>query len=407
MKLPWDKDYLKIAFHVIFTLILGYVLIIIMQNFGSIFGEIITVIKSIFSVLAPVWIGLIIAYLLDPLTDYFQNKYELFIQKNQKRIQSIKRKIGIKNTRKKTMLYKSRAAGASISYITVVIVLIVLGKFISSSFGGGSSSLSVDVIADSINDFTNNITNLVGKMQTMMGQLGISEEFEKLIKDVLANISNFTKSLAPQLVTGISKTGGYVINLVLGIVVAFYFLKDKHMLLYKTKEMTDVIIPQKVNLRIKTILSDIDAVFSGYIRGQLTDALIMAILISIALSLIGIDYAIIIGIIAGFTNVIPYVGAMVGLALAVIVGLLSGTPIKAVYALIVMLVLQQVDGAVIVPRVVGNQVDLHPILVLMALAVGGAVFGIVGMIFAVPVTAILKIFLIRYLERRKKIKEIQ
>ena len=121
----------------------------------------------------------------------------------------------------------------------------------------------------------------------------------------------------------------------------------------------------------------------------------MAILISVSFSIVGIDYAVIIGLISGFSNLIPYIGAVVAFILSVSVGLLSGEPIMALYAAIIVLVLQQIDSVFIVPKVVGKSVDLHPVLVLLALSVFGTLFGIVGMIFAVPITAIIKLFLVR------------
>ena len=148
-------------------------------------------------------------------------------------------------------------------------------------------------------------------------------------------------------------------------------------------------------------LSEANRIFSGYIGGQLTDAIVMATLISLAFLIIGIDYPFIIGVISGFSNLIPYVGAIVAFFLAVSVALLGGSPIKAMYAAIVILLLQQLDSAVIVPKIVGNKVELHPVLVILSLSVFGSIFGIWGMVFAVPVTAIIKIILYRIYRKQK------
>ena len=116
--------------------------------------------------------------------------------------------------------------------------------------------------------------------------------------------------------------------------------------------------------------------------------------------IIGIPYGVVIGIFSGFSNLIPYFGAAVAFLLAVLSGLFSSEPMRAVYAAIAILLLQQLDSAVIVPRVVGSRVELHPVLVLLSLAVFGGFFGFWGLLFAVPLGALLKNFFFRLYEQK-------
>ena len=141
--------------------------------------------------------------------------------------------------------------------------------------------------------------------------------------------------------------------------------------------------------------------FIRYVVGQLTDAVIMACMIVVSFTVAGIPYAVVIGVITGFSNLIPYVGAFVAYVLSILMGLLSGEPIKALYAAIIVLVIQQVDGMVIVPKVVGQSVKLHPALVLLALSVFGGLLGLFGMVIAVPVTALIKLYIDRAYEKRR------
>lgn len=401
MKLPWDKNYLKISFHVIFTLLIVSILGIAFFNIIPIINSILKIIGIIFSVLAPLWIGLIIAYLLDPIADYFQIKSKLFFDKHHLKFDNWKSKLGLNKKHSIESIYQNRAAGAAISYIMVLICIILLGIFISFSFGNSGGSSNVEGMINQFSEMLDGFTKFLNNILFKISELGVSDQVNQIFKEIISKLTSFSTNLGNQLVAGISKTGGFIVNLAIGIVISFYFIKDKNMILFKLNEFLNLFIPRNINLKLRTILSDIDAVFSGYIRGQLTDAAIMALLITISLSIIGIDFSVLIGIISGFSNIIPYIGAFIGLALAVIVGLLNGTPLKALAALIVILILQQVDGAIISPKVVGNQIDLHPILVILALSVGGTLFGLWGMILAVPITAILKIFLNRYIKRRK------
>ena len=113
-------------------------------------------------------------------------------------------------------------------------------------------------------------------------------------------------------------------------------------------------------------------------------------MVSIAMYFLGIRYFIIIGIISGIANLIPYVGSIAAFILSVAAAAAQGTPVKALYAAILIIILQQIDAMVIVPKLIGSRVKLHPVLVIISLSVFGSMFGIPGMVIAVPVTAFIK-----------------
>lgn len=396
MKLPWDKEYLKISFHVIFTLLIVCIIGVVFFNVVPIIKVLFNIIYRIISVFSPLWIGIIIAYLLEPIVDYFQKIYVRFINNNYNKIETLKKKLKIKSNLVACSKPRTRVAGTALTYITILIAIIIIVFFVSSSIG--SSSLGIESIAIKVMQNLNRFSNLLDNFK--MNQFEITSQIYQIINLAIEQITSFVRELGNKIIINISKLGGIIVNLSIAVVISFYFVKDKNMILSKLNELSNIFIPKKINTSLKIILGDIDAVFSGYIRGQLTDAFIMAVLISISLTVIGVDFSLIIGIVSGFSNIIPYIGAFVGAILAAIVGLLSGTPIKALIAVIVIFILQQIDGIFISPKVLSTQVNLHPILVILALSVGGALFGLWGMIFAIPVTAILKIFLNRYVQRK-------
>lgn len=396
MKLPWDKEYLKISFHVIFTLLIVCIIGVVFFNVVPIIKVLFNIIYRIISVFSPLWIGIIIAYLLEPIVDYFQKIYVRFINNNYNKIETVKKKLKIKSNLVACSKPRTRVAGTALTYITILIAIIIIVFFISSSIG--SSSLGIESIAIKVMQNLNRFSNLLDNFK--MNQFEITSQIYQIINLAIEQITSFVRELGNKIIINISKLGGIIVNLSIAVVISFYFVKDKNMILSKLNELSNIFIPKKINTSLKIILGDIDAVFSGYIRGQLTDAFIMAVLISISLAVIGVDFSLLIGIVSGFSNIIPYIGAFVGAILAAIVGLLSGTPIKALIAVIIIFILQQIDGIFISPKVLSTQVNLHPILVILALSVGGALFGLWGMIFAIPVTAILKIFLNRYVQRK-------
>jgi predicted PurR-regulated permease PerM len=237
-------------------------------------------------------------------------------------------------------------------------------------------------------------------------KIGFLQEGNQVIQRSTEALGNFVQAIGSKTVTFISGAGSRVLDTILALVIAFYLLKEKVGFTQFGNRILEAFIPSRFTRKLKYFWEDADRVLSGYIRGQLIDALIMGTLIGISLAIIGIDFPIMIGIIAGIFNLIPYFGPVVGIAAAALMGLVSDHPIRALYAAITLMVLQQIDGAIIVPKVVGESVDLHPVAVLLSIVIAGSLFGIIGMLLAVPVTALLKLLFERYMnERLNKQKE--
>ncbi len=194
-------------------------------------------------------------------------------------------------------------------------------------------------------------------------------------------------------ITGyIPKIGSSLIDIVVGLTAAFYFLMEKERILGFCKDASLVFFGEKATRRIRRVAREIDNVVMGYLGGQLTDAGIMAVLFSIAFTVVRLPYGVVLGLISGFSNLIPYFGAVMAFILAILAGLLSGEPIRALYASILILILQQIDSMFIVPKVVGKKVEMHPVLVLLSLAIFGRLFGFWGLLVAVPLGALIKNF---------------
>ena len=170
----------------------------------------------------------------------------------------------------------------------------------------------------------------------------------------------------------------------------FYLLAD----LPRLKQFLESFIPERHRGIYTNKLAEVDTVLAGFIRGQLLVCAILALLYSIGLYFIGIDLAIAIGTLAGITFIIPYVGTIVGILLSMTMALLKFHDIThPLLCLGWFGIVQTFEGMVITPRVVGNTVGLHPLVTIVALLTGGQLFGLMGMLLAVPVTAVLQVFL--------------
>lgn len=170
----------------------------------------------------------------------------------------------------------------------------------------------------------------------------------------------------------------------------FYLLFD----LPQLKRFIESFIPERFRSVYSEKLAEVDTVLSGFVRGQLSVCAILALLYSIGLYFIGIDLAIAIGTLAGVTFIIPYVGTIIGICLSVVMALLKFNDIlHPLLCLGWFGLVQALEGMVITPKVVGDTVGLHPLVAIVALLIGGQLFGIFGMLLAVPVTAVLQVFL--------------
>jgi predicted PurR-regulated permease PerM len=178
-----------------------------------------------------------------------------------------------------------------------------------------------------------------------------------------------------------------LIIIVLGPVMAFYLLVD----LPRLRRGAMALVPPARREEIRGLMDRIGQAVGGFFRGQLLVALFVGVASSIGLWAIGLPFWLLVGMVAGVFNLVPLVGPFIGGGLAVIIALISGEPIKAVWAALVLLAVQQIDNHLISPNVMGRTVQLHPVVVMLALLVGASFAGLFGMLVIVPLVAVAKI----------------
>lgn len=383
MKLPWDKKYIKIAFHVVVTMLILYVMGLLIWNMTEAKDLLLKGIGTLISVFAPLLVAIVFSFLINPLVEFLQRQWQKWIPVPQRQA------------------YSTRKRGTASAYVLLLILIAFAGRYVAYKIG----ATDVEAFADKINHYVQDFTDLFVLLNVKLTEYGLLQNVEGILSSWTIAFSNFVQSSILSITNSITRAGSWAINLVLGLTIAFYLLVEKENIIQTIKNVVDVFFPKKIAENIKGFGHEVNAVFSGYIGGQITDAIIMATMVSVAFSFVGIPYAVMIGIISGFSNLIPYVGAVVAFILSVAMGLLSGDPIKALYAVIIVLILQQIDSIIIVPKVVGKSVELHPALVLLSLSVFGGLFGLIGMIVAVPCGALIKIFSARFYQRKKLERE--
>lgn len=179
-----------------------------------------------------------------------------------------------------------------------------------------------------------------------------------------------------------------VMSLIVAPIIAYYILRDRSLL----KDQVLNLVPVHSRSDVLRLLSEINQVLNGFIRGQLIVSCAMAVMLTLGLSLIGVRYALLIGLIAGLFDLIPYFGPIIGAVPALLLASVQSFW-KVVWVLVLFTAANQFEASVLVPKITGDRVGLHPLVVIFALLAGGELFGILGLLIAVPATAVGRVLL--------------
>lgn len=198
---------------------------------------------------------------------------------------------------------------------------------------------------------------------------------EALIEGVATRLAEFLVALVSQL-----------LNVVVAPFLAYYILKDREVLANAAVSW----LPTAARSDALELVGRVHRVVGRFVRGQLIVSLVVGVLAALGLSLLGVRYALFLGLIAGLFDIIPYFGPILGAAPAVALALLR-SPLTALWVLLLFVAIQQLEGSLLSPKVVGEQVGLHPLTVVFSVLAGGELFGVVGMLLAVPAAATIKV----------------
>ena len=200
----------------------------------------------------------------------------------------------------------------------------------------------------------------------------------------------------------------FIFDAFIAIIVSIYILLQRSQIVGFLSRLTNAIFKEDTYLKIKKYFIKGNTVFFKFLTSQVLDAILVGILVSIAMSILGVKYSVLLGFMIGLFNLIPYFGAIVAVIIAVLITILTGGFGKALLMAIVVIILQQIDANIINPKIVGDSLEISQLLVIFAVTIGGAYFGILGMFLAVPVVAILKLIIDDFIDEKtsQKKKEI-
>lgn len=354
------------------------VLYVVLAHMGTIFNAL----GVIWGFILPVVLGAIIAYILNPLAKWLQRKvfYKIKSEKSQ-------------------WLWSVITA-----LVVLVLVVVLLFMALIPQLANSIMTLvsNIDNYARSINKFLDRITEFLGKHNLD------ASSFEQSAQNMINDLVDSLPSRLTKIVTASKSLGSNLMSWLLGFVLAIYFLMDKPGQVKGLKRFFHAILPQKSYDGFIRFCTRSDKILVRFISCEILDGLIVGVVNFIFMVICGMPYTVLISVIAGVTNLIPTFGPIIGMVLGGLILVLNKTWYAVVFV-IFSFILQTIDGYVVKPRLYGDQLGVSGVLILIAIIVGGRIFGMVGILLGIPFAAIAVFvydeYVIPKLEARKKAKE--
>lgn len=301
----------------------------------------------------PLVTGAIIAYLLNPLIAFLVNR-------------------GLPRTLSILLVY------ATLLSLSIAVLFYVIPVVVSE----------MSDLITMIPFYSKSFQYMFNEMKKGINFAGLPPGIKTVIERNVNNVENALLRTLQNVLDTMFSLFSHLIGLIIAPVISYYLLKDAE----NVKSGFFSIMPAKYKPKLINLLIDLDETLGGYIRGQLLVCSIIALLSSLGLYIIGLDYALILGIIAGIANIIPYFGPVLGAIPAIAIAVLR-SPGYVFWVVLVFVVVQQIDGAIISPKIIGESIGIHPVVVILSLIFGGQLWGFWGMVLAIPAVAILKVLL--------------
>lgn len=292
----------------------------------------------------------------------------------------------------------NRLEGVLIVYISILAIFFILAFLVIPKSGREIRRL-VNDLPKYFEQLSDLFDGIYTKYYSTLGGLPpIFQGIETVVMDNIVNLENFISGALQGFVGGVIGMASKVVSIVLTPILTLYFLVDKDYF----KDKVTSLIPMKYRKDVLRISNSIDISLSQFIKGRLIMSLYVGVATTIVLFLLGIDFAIVIGFITGLFDIVPYIGPFMGFLPAVFFAFIS-KPIKAIWVSLLFVLIQWVENNILGPKVIGENMGMHPIIILLSIIVGGGIFGVFGMIISVPIVAIGKIIYTYIMEKKKRV----
>lgn len=349
----------------IYWFLLGVAIIVVykaLDNFGNIMGEV----EKFFDILGPFLAGILISYLLYMPCKKIEEAYT--------------------NSKSKLIRKRSRTLSIITVYLIVVLLIMILINFI------------LPVVIESVTELFNNLQWYVDTAIHKYNELPDDSMLKgEIVQELITNVQNINlekyfnlDNVLGYLVGAINAVTS-VFNIFVAVIVSIYILSERTQIIKSLKKFVSAMFKDKTYKNIDKYFNNSNEIFFKFVASQFLDAVVVGFLTTIAMTIMKIKFAPLLGFMIGLFNMIPYIGAIIAVVISGLITLITGGLSQAIWMFIVVIILQQIDANIINPKIIGQSLKISPLLVIFAVTFGGAYFGILGMFLAVPVMAVIKI----------------
>lgn len=378
MKLNFNKETAEKSVYAFLVVAAGILFYFFMQNISLIvsWG------KKLFGLLMPFVYAFCIAYILNPILNLCERLYDKIFKKR-------------KNRRIR------RITALAVTYLLTLLCLTLFIWVISPQI-----KESIVSIAYRLTEWT---PAAISKIEEYAQNISVSQEWLLKFETFAANIGNkllaYSKNSIAGIWGGVKNITVFLYNLMFGLIISVYMLGDKEVFMRQTKKFVHVCFKRKLANKIIDGFTVANGIFKGFFVGKLVDSLIMGVLCAFFMKIFKMPYVALVSFVFGVTNVIPYFGAILGSVLGTVFIFIS-EPVTSLWFLILAIVLQQIDGNLINPKILSNSTGISAFWVIFSIVLGGGLFGVAGMLLGVPafalIFAILKVFFNRHYDDEKE-----
>ena len=387
MKYRWDKKYLYWGVTIFLILAAGMALATIFFQWQSLLSTV----NFVLGLFTPIFYGIIIAFLLNPIVKFFERVQRRIFRKKIQKAKNPKR------------------SNTAIRAVAVIVTLLFMLGIVVGLFWMVIPALieSISRIFSNLNTYYTNLTDWLNSFSQSEGmvsafiQEGLDTAYQFINNWVRNDLPQHMQALLPAAAESLGAVIGFFSNLIIGIVVSVYLLFSKEKFIAQMKKLTYACLKKERANAVIEVSQHANRMFSGFISGRILDSAIIGILCFIAMLILGLPYPHLIAVIVGVTNIIPFFGPFIG---AIPSGflILMIDPWQCLYFVILIIVLQQIDGNIIDPRIQGNVTGLSGFWILLSITVFGGLFGLVGIVLGVPSFAVLYGLVRRWVNRSLK-----
>lgn len=365
MKIYKNKKYNTIVLYAILVIAISALMIVAIFKFNSL----VKILSEIVRVMMPVIWGIVIAFLLNPIMKLSEKFLYRFVFKKRQKRSKLVRTISLLFT---CILFIALVTG---------LLYILIPELISS----------ITNIFDNVTIWTEQVSNWITEL--FKNNQNIQNILLDKLKDYTNDINNLITTFKPVLdniQSGAIELLSFIKNFLLGFIISIYLLASKETLFAQIKKVLFATRKKEKCEKIFSLSSQINRVFSGFLIGKIIDSVIIGIITFIVMTILDLPYIVMISVIVGVTNVIPFFGPFIGAIPSALLVLLSSGSVKEVVIFCIMILLiQQFDGNILGPAILGSSTGLPAVWVLISILIGGGLFGFVGMVLAVPTCAVI------------------